>query len=147
MEKSRAPFTVTTPCANCPFRTDVESYLRPERIRSIADSVQADESFYCHQTVDYDDSDEGSTLSRRARLCAGMMATVEREDRPVQAMRMGERLGMYNRDALDQDAPVYNSIEEWAVAKGARPLHPEELPKPGLIDDGDSETSCCTSLI
>lgn len=121
MEKNSAPFTLTTPCANCPWRTDVPAYLRPERIRQIADDVQAGQTFWCHQTVDYDDSEDGSTVGRRARVCAGMMATVENEGRPGQGMRVGERLGMYSPELLDPEAPAYGSVEEWARAKGAPP--------------------------
>lgn len=120
MTRNRPPFTLTTPCTNCPFRTDVPSFLRPERIRQIADDVHADQTFWCHLTVDYDDSEDGSTIGSRARVCAGMMKTVENEDAPVQIMRSGERLGMYSPEGLDSAAPVYGSVEEWAAAKGAQ---------------------------
>jgi hypothetical protein len=121
MEKNSAPFTLTTPCANCPFRTDVPAYLRPDRIRQIADDIQADQTFWCHKTVDHDEECDESVIGKRARVCAGMMATVENEGRPGQGMRVGERLGMYSPELLDSAAPVYGSIEEWAVAKGAPP--------------------------
>ena len=120
MGQNQPPFTVTTPCAKCPFRIDVPSYLRPARIRQIADDIQADQTFWCHQTVDHDE-DGDSAIGRKARVCAGMMATVENEGRPGQGMRVGERLGLYSPDSLDPEAPVYGSVEEWARAKGAPP--------------------------
>lgn len=120
MAKNSAPFTLTGSCAKCPWRTDVPAYLRPARIRQIADDVAAGDVFWCHQTVDYDDNGE-SACGPRTRVCAGMMATVEAEGKPGQAMQVGERLGLYNPALLDPDAPVYPSVEEWARAKGAPP--------------------------
>lgn len=46
-------FEMTSPCENCPFRTDKPFFLGPERAREIADALFADKTFSCHKTVDY----------------------------------------------------------------------------------------------
>lgn len=110
------PYTLTTPCKDCPFRTDVVPFLGPERAQDIADSCSEDANFYCHKTVDYDSDSGASTISGRARVCAGFLITMERENRANQATRVAERLGMYDSTALDHDAPVYDSMSEWVAA-------------------------------
>lgn len=110
--KNKAPYTVTTPCSNCPFRTDVAPYLRPERAMEISQSLNRGEDFTCHKTLETDC--EGDTvIGNRSRTCAGSMILLEKMDRPTQGMRIGERLGMYSRENLDMDAPVYDSLFEW----------------------------------
>jgi hypothetical protein len=32
-------------------------------------------------------------------------------------MRIGERLGMYDRNLLDMDAPVHESLSVWVLAQ------------------------------
>lgn len=110
------PYTLTTPCKDCPFRTDVAPFLSHDRARSIADDCSESANFYCHKTVDYDSDDGASTISGRARVCAGFLITMERENRANQATRVAERLGMYDSAALDHDAPVHDSMEEWVAS-------------------------------
>lgn len=118
MSKNQAPYTLQSPCADCPFRTDVGRYLRPERAQEIANSMTGPHGadFTCHKTVDYIDTPDGGTEARvgkRGRTCAGSMVILEKQNKPTQAMRIAERLGMYDRERLDMEAPVYDSLDEW----------------------------------
>lgn len=121
------PYTLRSPCGNCPFRTDVDLYLREERVREIAAQLHSNAGdFYCHKTTggseagEFDPSGDG-----RARVCAGALITLENENRPTQMMRIAERLGMYDRTELDMDAPVSTSMNEWVRAKTGKPLYPD----------------------
>lgn len=118
--KGKAPYTLTSPCAKCPFRSDAGPYLREERAREIADGLRAGGEFTCHQTVDYKDNADGVTegeIGKRARVCAGALITMEK-DKPNQMMRIAERLGLYVPEAMDMDAPVYDSLAQWVRAHG-----------------------------
>lgn len=134
----RTPYTLKSPCANCPFRADKPFYLGAERAEEIADSLRDGSSFYCHKTIAYgDESDERENecedededeknlgqgeITSRSRMCAGALITLEREDSPNQIMRIAERLGLYDRSALDMDAPVYGSLDEWQASFRDKP--------------------------
>lgn len=117
-DRRRAPFAAVRPCKHCPFRNDITPFLRPERAADIADSIQQGDDFACHATLVYgEDSDGRETVDRgNAARCAGAMIICEKTDRPTQAMRIGERLGLYDRNALDMNAPVYDGFTEWVDA-------------------------------
>jgi hypothetical protein len=110
-------FSLRGPCADCPFRNDRPFFLTPERVDEIADSLHADLGFSCHKTNAFDEDDGQAVVTENSRECGGVMAMLERMDRPSQVMRIGERLGMYDRHRIDSDAPVYDSIDEWRDAK------------------------------
>lgn len=107
-------YSLPGPCANCPFRSDRPFYLNPDRVDEIADALEAGQGFTCHKTVDY--TEDGPEVNDRGRECGGAMATLEREGRPNQGMRIAERLGFYDPTRIDPDAPVYDSIDEWREA-------------------------------
>ncbi len=43
-------YTLRQPCNNCPFRTNVQPYLRPERAQEIARALRDGGEFPCHKT-------------------------------------------------------------------------------------------------
>lgn len=113
-ERRWTPYTLTDPCADCPFRSDKPFYLRPERADEIADSLRSNEGdFHCHKTVDYSGEDGQGQVAKKTRVCAGALITMEKEGVTTQAMRLGERLGFYDRGILNMDAPVYDSLDQW----------------------------------
>lgn len=119
-DRRRAPFAAVRPCKHCPFRSDITPYLKPERAREIADSLDRGEDFPCHQTVTYGEEDGLETADTgNAARCAGALIICEKTDRPTQAMRIGERLGLYDRNALDMAAPVYDTLADWVTAHQA----------------------------
>jgi hypothetical protein len=114
-------FTLTKPCAKCPFRTDVRPYLTKGRVRDIEGSlIRGQQTFTCHETTKVDPYDEeGSEMvdGPNAQHCAGAMILLEGLDRPNQMMRIAERLGMYDRRKLDMTSPVFNSFESMRKAQ------------------------------
>lgn len=108
---------MTKPCAECPFALPDGFHLGAARRAEIAYSLTRDASFPCHMTLDYDndDSEDGDgRYTPETQHCAGAMALLEREDRPNQAMRIAERLGMYSgRDALLELELPYRSLWDW----------------------------------
>lgn len=138
MTKGTNIYTLKGPCSNCPFRSDKPFYLDEDRVTEIAESLRDGATFYCHKTVVYDDPPESQDLdpeasdacddeesdpsfsgriTNRARACAGALATMEREGRPNQIMRIAHRLGFYDPENLDKDAPVYPSLAAWTAAR------------------------------
>lgn len=108
-------FNLVRPCKKCPFRTDIEPYLRPGRIREIANSmVVYDGWFPCHETTESDDeSDDGSNYTTsKSQHCAGAAIILMKMDAPNQMMRISMRIGMFDPEKLDMDAPVFDTFDE-----------------------------------
>jgi len=123
-------YTLTDPCGHCPFRCDKPPFLDEDRAKEIAESLEGGATFYCHQTIDYDrafeeDGPASGDITGRSRACAGSLITLEKEDRPNQIMRIGERLGLYERDRLNMDAPVFGSMQEWVAAHRRGEVNPD----------------------
>lgn len=109
-------FDLTRPCANCPFRSDRGHFgLRADRVRQILGGGNGREwwpasSFPCHKTVDYGAGENGrDVIGPDAQRCAGVMLILYRENRPNDAMQLGERFGLFDPSKLDAGAPVYRS--------------------------------------
>jgi hypothetical protein len=109
---------MTTPCAKCPFRTDIPPYLTKARVREIERALERTE-FPCHTTTEHDDESEYIPSSNEIH-CAGALILMEKAGRSSQMMRIAERLGMYDHRKLDMDAPVFDSFEEMAAAQMPR---------------------------
>lgn len=107
------PYTLKSPCADCPFRSDVARYLNPERAQEIMRDSYEDSNFYCHKTVDYSDDNGEGRVAEKSRVCAGFLVTMEKEGRANQPTRIAERLGIYDRTQMDLEAPTYDSMEDW----------------------------------
>lgn len=104
----------TTPCDNCPFRSDRAFPLAEGRVDEIEASLVRAE-FPCHKTTEFDDHGE-RIEGAKERHCAGALILLEKLERPSQMMRISERLGLYDRRKLDMDALVYDSFEDMADA-------------------------------
>lgn len=115
------PYTLKSPCKDCPFRSDVNRYLTPQRAQGIVDDSYEDSNFYCHKTVDYSAENGDGTVVDKSRVCAGFLITMEKEGVANQPTRIAERLGIYDRGQLDMDAPTYDSMQDWV-----RSYSPEE---------------------
>lgn len=103
-------FEMTTPCSECPFRTDIRGYLRPGRSKEIISALLSGQTFSCHKTNEYLDGEVIET--HITQHCAGALIFLEKNERPNQMMRWMERIGMYDRDKLDMEAPVVASYRE-----------------------------------
>ena len=107
-------YDLRKPCDNCPFRSDITPFIRPDRAEEIASS---DGEFPCHKTTEFSDEEDPEPINRDAEHhCAGFLILREKIEQPSQMMRICERLGLYDRTKLDMDAPVYDSIEEMVEA-------------------------------
>lgn len=127
---ARDHYALTTPCKNCPFRTDIRPYLMPERIREIEQALVRAE-FPCHKTTSRDEEDdcESGHIPKGGEIhCAGALILLEKLERPSQMMRISERLGMYDRRKLDMAAPVFDSFDEMYDAQEAE-LRPARAKK------------------
>lgn len=112
-----AEYNLVRPCENCPFRTDVRPYLKPDRIQEMEEALVRGE-FHCHKTLDYSQIEdwEDEPGDEKAQHCAGALILLEKIDRPSQMMRICERLGLYHPEKLDMSSPVYDSWEDMIVA-------------------------------
>lgn len=91
---------LTTPCKNCPFRSDVAPYLQPTRAVEIVNgAVYGDAHFICHKTLQ----------AKEASFCAGAIIMAENVGRIPQLLRIYERVGSYVRAKMDFAAPVYKT--------------------------------------
>lgn len=112
-------YAKTSPCENCPFRTDVVPYLTRARAEEIAASLDQGE-FPCHKTVRYDDDEDGGRSRDsfpREVHCAGAMIMLEKMGNPSVPMKLAAAFGMYDRTRLNMDAPVFDSAEDFINAQ------------------------------
>jgi hypothetical protein len=113
-------YTMTKPCKNCPFRTDIAGYLSPARAREIAAGLLSGATFTCHKTNEFEEGDEGWTETVEtpsSQHCGGALIFLEKQERPNQMMRIAERLGLYDMRKLDMDAPVFDSARAFVAAQ------------------------------
>lgn len=96
-------YTLTKPCKDCPFRSDIKGYLTKARVREIIYGITSEQkTFSCHKT-----NDEECNETENSQHCAGALIFLERRNQPNQMMRIAERLGLYDRRKLDMESPVH----------------------------------------
>ena len=92
-------FNVTSPCGNCPFRTDTPISLRPGRMAGILkDVLWNDKTFACHKTT--------NGKRREHSACAGSLICHEKAGKPNWLYRFANGLGLYDPKKLNMSAPV-----------------------------------------
>lgn len=115
---------LTTPCANCPFRSDRPFHLTPARALEIATCLREGGDFPCHKTLDYDHPTEDGRPDQNgpgANRCAGMLIVMEKSGLRNRIMQIAQRLGLYDPAKLQMDAPVYESLDAWLASYGIEP--------------------------
>ena len=123
--------TMATPCENCPFRTDIDGYLRGDRVREICESLFQGASFPCHKTTEDWEDDDGETdliETENSQQCAGAEIFLAKQGMSTQMGRIAERLGM-KVAKLNMKAPVCGSVSEMLRIHG---------------DDEDDDRECCS---
>ena len=109
-------FQLRKPCSNCPFRSDAARLpLREARAQDLADGLDRS-TFTCHKTAVYDAESDEMVEGPNAQHCAGALIMLEHEGSPSQAMRIAERLRIYDRRVLDMESPVFRSRDEFVEA-------------------------------
>ena len=101
------------PRKTCPFRRDENAvrHLHPERAEEISDHLLLDDGhFYCHDDLELRQGDR--------QHCAGALIILEKLDSPNQMMRIAERVGPYDRNALTGHDEVFDDFEEWMECQG-----------------------------
>lgn len=97
-------YTMTTPCAQCPFLKKHAKSYGMKKLRAFAAG-----EFACHKTAELvEDEETGSEYQANddSQHCAGALIFLEKRDEPHQMMRIVERLGMYDRTKMNMAAPV-----------------------------------------
>ena len=98
-------YTLTTPCAECPFlKKNAASYGK----RRLTEFARGE--FPCHKTakmvVDEDDGESKYVPTDDSLHCAGALIYHEKRSTTTQMMRICERLGMYDHTKLNMEADV-----------------------------------------
>lgn len=108
-------FDLVRPCTNCPFRTDVEPFIRLERIQGIVQSLLRDSTFACHKTAhgEWDDELEVYTPTHEEQHCAGALIFLHAQGLTYRnfLLRFASRIGMYDPTKLVMDSPVFVTRE------------------------------------
>lgn len=118
-------FKLRRPCTNCPFRTDcLEHWLSRGRAQEIANSITHEQApFQCHETTEVGGADPG-----KEQQCAGASILLEKTGiGPGQYARVAERLGFFEPEKLDLQAPVFDTVRDFIE-------HHE----------GEKEVACCS---
>jgi|GEM_PF-1951035 len=113
-------YAMSTPCDHCPFRNDIDGYLRPDRVSEIAESLFRGGSFPCHKTTEsWEDDDGGSDMvaTENSQQCAGAEIFLAKQGTSTQMSRIAERLGM-KVAKLNMKAPVCGSVSEMLRVHG-----------------------------
>lgn len=151
-----------TPCANCPFRTDIPGYLHGERAKEIAEAIQDDGTFPCHKTLDYsdtgDDEDDEPRRTEGTKECAGARFVRDKEQGPSQLDRIMGRIGAYDPDKITKTVPMTASytafiehhggvVHDTCAIVGDGCLEPAGwggfgAPKTNLMADPEHMTTC-----
>lgn len=100
------------PCTTCPFRIGGEAlrFLGRERAEEIVDSItNGDGTFTCHDDLPKPKSER--------QHCAGAAIILESHDNPNQMMRIFERLGAYDRNALTCHEEVFDDFDDFIEAQ------------------------------
>lgn len=112
-------FALTHVCRNCPFRTDIQQYLSPQRKEDIATALQHGEEFVCHKTVDYSDNSDCENYQEnqdKARACAGARSVAHKENIVSQMEQIATRLG-FIVPIPHSTNPTYNSFKDWIAGQ------------------------------
>lgn len=115
-------FGLVRPCPHCPFRADVPPFIRAEFAAELAADLDGGATFFCHETVEYDDDVEGVPTDR-SHHCAGALIVLLNDgvlDRSGlgthDLLQIAERFGLFDRTRLDLGAPVYPSLAAFVDA-------------------------------
>lgn len=112
-----SPAQRQSPCANCPFRSDIEFSLSAEKVALILLALQGDLDFPCHNTTAAIGCKSGNEKG-----CIGAAIFLEhtREDglRANRSFRIREsECGEFSRELLDMNAPVFTTEAAFVTAR------------------------------
>jgi hypothetical protein len=114
MTRRKAPpmeFSMVRPCADCPFLEPRDFPLHPKRAAEIAAALEHG-TFACHKTLE----------QRPQQHCAGALVIMARNEDWGDMQQIAQRLGLFDPDALDLDAAVYATFDDFVRAKDGTPI-------------------------
>lgn len=130
------------PCVKCPWRAEFkgdDDYLRPGRRAGIMRELLADGQFPCHETIDHADAESDDLEVHdnvdysKAMECAGSSLVLLRAGRDTQMLRIMERIGMVDLEALEARNA---GIELWTLREALDEVHNLRLDDEGEEDEG-----------
>lgn len=90
----------------------MQGWLGEGRAEEIADALEGDLVFWCHETTEHDD--DGEHIPKDTdQHCAGAVIILEKLENPNQMMRISERLGGYDMRKMDMEANVFDDFDEF----------------------------------
>lgn len=110
------------PCKSCPFRSDLEFMLTPEKVVAILAALHGDDHFACHNTTVATGCTPGSE-----RSCIGAAIFMEhvrvggaRANRMFRERELHS--GDFSHDALDMSASVFTDVANFVAARVEQPV-------------------------
>lgn len=110
-------YDMKKPCECCPFRRGTAMRLTEGRVAEVVGGMLSTGGgeFPCHRTIEHTD-DGGYREKEKAKHCAGALIFAEKNETATQMMRLCERLGMYDPEALmasqEAVASVFDDYDE-----------------------------------
>jgi hypothetical protein len=105
-------FNIKRPCSACPFRSDVAPFLH--RAPRIAKQLKDDHFWFaCHETTGIKSGKRVNPANQSH--CAGAMMVLWKSGMANIAMRLALVYKMITREQLEQDVPVFASLDEFAA--------------------------------
>ncbi len=98
---------ITKPCENCPFRREPQ-FQGLRRAQEIANSLERDSTFSCHQTT--------HGRAEKEEHCAGAVKVMLSQGISNQMMRIGHRLGFFKPEDYEGGAECFDDLDEWVSA-------------------------------
>lgn len=101
-------FKLKRPCEDCPFLKEGGIRLRKARAEEIGGMMLSRDggTFACHKTT------EAGGGEGPEQHCAGALVFAEKNEIATQAMRIAERLRMYDYTTLQGHDDVFDTLEE-----------------------------------
>lgn len=97
------------PCADCPFREDMDFLSRERKIELVYALGRMGESFTCHKTLDYGEG-QARYVPGVSNHCAGAMLFLDNIGHPNTAMQIGERLKFWSITDVHGNELVHKTI-------------------------------------
>lgn len=105
------------PCAKCPFRKDVPIYISRERRAEISTALLSGQTFWCHNTVDYDGEPdewgEEQPDTTDSIPCAGAEKALLGIGQTSQMGRISSRLGLLDYDKVETTGAPSWDLHTW----------------------------------
>jgi len=103
-------FKIKTPCADCPFRTDSNPFLR--RAPQLRHQLRNDQNWFaCHETTGVKNGKRIKPADQSH--CAGAMGVLWNEGNPNLAMRLALAFKLITVKQLDKMQPVFQSLDDF----------------------------------